>query len=56
MPVLFLTGQSSLEKMTAAVSNGCYAYIEKPADPEEVKRQVETIFHQHYKTPIEQLL
>lgn len=49
MPVIFLTGQGDNQVLTEAISMGCMGFIEKPADPEEIKRQVQAVFKAQYK-------
>jgi len=40
VPVIFLTGQTSVHSMIAGISAGAWAYLSKPIDPDILERKV----------------
>jgi two-component system alkaline phosphatase synthesis response regulator PhoP len=40
VPVIFLTGQTSVQSMVAGISAGAWAYLPKPIDPDILERKV----------------
>lgn len=44
VPVIFLTGQTSVQSMVAGISAGAWAYLSKPIDPDVLERKVRSAF------------
>jgi DNA-binding response OmpR family regulator len=40
VPVIFLTGQTSVQSVVAGISAGAWAYLSKPIDPDLLERKV----------------
>jgi DNA-binding response OmpR family regulator len=40
VPVIFLTGQTSVQSVVAGISAGAWAYLPKPIDPDILERKV----------------
>ena len=47
VPVIFLTGQTSVQSMVAGISAGAWAYLPKPIDPDVLERKVRTALLRH---------
>ena len=42
VPVIFLTGQTSVQSVVAGISAGAWAYLPKPIDPDILERKVKS--------------
>jgi len=47
VPVIFLTGQTSVQSMVAGISAGAWAYLPKPIDPDILERKVRGALARH---------
>ena len=47
VPVIFLTGQVSVQSMVAGISAGAWAYLPKPIDPDILERKVRGALARH---------
>ena len=46
-PIIFLTGQTSVQSMVAGISAGAWAYLPKPIDPDILERKVKSALGRH---------
>lgn len=47
VPVIFLTGQTSVKSVVAGISAGAWAYLPKPIDPDILERKVKSALAHH---------
>ena len=47
VPVIFLTGQTSVQSVVAGISAGAWAYLPKPIDPDVLERKVRSALARH---------
>jgi DNA-binding response OmpR family regulator len=47
VPVIFLTGQTSVQSTVAGISAGAWAYLPKPIDPDILERKVRGALARH---------